>query len=66
MLVIGPDKSGGPIKDVSLTQGSILDPHLPSSALHGTNCLHLDFTCLAKLALEKDQAAKPVNVTAHG
>ena len=41
------------LTDVSLTQGLISDPYLPSSTLHGPCCLSCDFTCLAKPALEK-------------
>ena len=41
------------LRDVSPTQGSIPDPYLPSSALHGSHCLSRDFTWLAKPALEK-------------
>ena len=41
------------LRDVSPTQGWISDPHLPSSALHGSHCLSRDFTRSAKPALEK-------------
>ena len=41
------------LRDVSPTQGWISDPHLPSSAPHGSHCLSRDFTRSAKPALEK-------------
>ena len=41
------------LRDVSPTQGWISDPHLPTSALHGSHCLSRDFTRSAKPALEK-------------
>ena len=41
------------LRDVSPTQGSISDPYLPSSALHGSHCLSRDFTRSIKPALEK-------------
>ena len=41
------------LRDVSPTQGWISDPHLPSSALHGSHCLSRDFTRSEKPALEK-------------
>ena len=41
------------LRDVSPTQGWISDPHLPSSAPHGSHCLSRDFTQSAKPALEK-------------
>ena len=46
VLVIGPDKSGGPKKCLS-------DPYLPFSALCGPHCLSCDFMWLAKPTLEK-------------
>ena len=41
------------LRDVSPMQGSISDPCLPSSALHGSQCLSHDFKWSAKPGLEK-------------
>ena len=41
------------LSDVSPTRGWISDPHLPSSALHGSHCLSRDFTRSAKPTPEK-------------
>ena len=41
------------LRDVSPTQGGISDPHLPSSALHGSHYLSRDFTRSVKPALKK-------------
>ena len=41
------------LRDVLPTQGRISDPHLLSSALHGSHCLSRDFTRSAQPALEK-------------
>ena len=46
------------LRDVSLPLGSISDPCLPCSALHGFYCLSHGFTWSAKLALEK-QTSQP-------
>ena len=53
MLVIGPDKPVGPKRRLTNTGIKISDPHLPSNALNGPNCLSSDFTWLEKPALEK-------------
>ena len=41
------------LRDLLLTLGSISDPCLPCSALHGSYCLSREITWSAKLALEK-------------
>ena len=46
------------LRDFSPTQGWISDPHLPSSAIHGSHCLSRDFTWSAKPALEKQTSQR--------
>ena len=53
VLVISPDKPGGPKRRVTNTGVNIRPIYLPSGALHGPHCLSHDFTWSAKPALEK-------------